>query len=61
MNLEVRIKRNRAERRALYWDPIIKRWTGWFKKTWAIGSGIIFTLWLLKAAAHVIRQTTQGG
>ena len=49
MNLESRIKRNRTERRALYWDPIIKRWSGFFKRTWAIGSGIIFTLWLLKA------------
>jgi len=54
-NLEARIKRNKAERRALYWQPIVARWTAWFKRTWAIGSGIIFALWLLKAAVHLVK------
>jgi hypothetical protein len=53
MNIKTRLKHNAAERRALRWHQIMRRWTDWFKRTWAVGSGIVFTLWLFKWAMHL--------
>lgn len=54
MNIKTQLRRNQSERRALKWNPVIKRWTDWFKRTWAIGSSIVFALWLIKWAMHLI-------